>query len=91
MLAAAGIECPGELAPHHLARRVSETEIRLFSQMHVFLEPGELLSGAHDRDFYSFAWDMADAGSFGPVATTQRSTTASSPLDHWSSAPSSTS
>jgi len=91
MLAAAGIECPGELAPHHLARRVSETEIRLFSQMHVFLEPGELLSGAHDRDFYSFAWDMADAGSFGPVTTTQRSTTASSPLDHWSSAPSSTS
>jgi len=75
MLAAAGIECPGDLAPHHLARRVSETEIRLFSQMHVFLEPGELLSGACDRAFYSFAWDMADASSFQPMAkaTTRRS------------------
>lgn len=70
MLAAAGIECPGDLAPHHLARRVSETEIRLFSQMHVFLEPGELLSGACDRDFYGFAWDMADARSFRPVTGT---------------------
>jgi len=70
MLAAAGIGCPGDLAPHHLARRVSETEIRLFSQMHVFLEPRELLSGACERDFYSFAWDMADANSFQPVIRT---------------------
>jgi len=68
MLAAAGIECPGDLAPHHLARRVSETEIRLFSQMHVFLEPGELLTGAHEHDFYGFAWNMADAGSFQPAS-----------------------
>ncbi|MDE8650625.1 FMN-binding glutamate synthase family protein [Novosphingobium album (ex Liu et al. 2023)] len=69
MLAAAGIERPGDLAPHHLARRVSETEIRLFSQMHVFLETGELLAGAHDRDFYGFAWEMADAASFQPRVT----------------------
>ena len=68
MLAAAGIACPNDLVPHHLARRVSETEIRLFSQMHVFLEPDELLDGAHQRDFYSFAWDMADAASFQPTA-----------------------
>ena len=70
MVAAAGIECPGDLAPHHLARRVSETEIRLFSQMHVFLEPGELLTGAHDHDFYGFAWAMADATSFQPAVKT---------------------
>jgi len=44
MLAAAGIERPGDLGPYHLAHRISEKEIRLFSQMHVFLEPGELLS-----------------------------------------------
>ena len=69
MLAAAGIGCPGDLAPHHLARRVSETEIRLFSQMHVFLEPGELLAGAQGRGFYGFGWDMADAGSFQPRTT----------------------
>lgn len=80
MLAAAGIERPGDLAPHHLARRVSETEIRLFSQMHVFLEPGELLSGACDRNFYSFAWDMADASSFRPTTTPGASGKAGQPL-----------
>jgi len=37
--------------------------------MHVFLEPGELLAGAHDRAFYRFAWEMARADSFQPVAT----------------------
>lgn len=71
MLAAAGIERPGDLGPYHLAHRISEKEIRLFSQMHVFLEPGELLSGAHGRDFYGFAWDMADAASFQPKAASR--------------------
>src|SRR3546814_11052284 len=46
MIAAAGLEHPGQLGPHHLVRRVSLTEIRLFSQLHIFLEPGELLAGA---------------------------------------------
>lgn len=83
MLAAAGIECPAEIAPHHLVRRVSETEIRLFSQMHVFLKPGELLAGAHDRDFYGFAWEMADAASFQPKAAFRVShgLSASNPID----------
>ena len=45
-------------------RRVSLTEIRLFSQLHIFLEEGELLSGSHDRDFYSAAWRLARADSF---------------------------
>ncbi|MGH7021918.1 MAG: ABC transporter permease, partial [Brevundimonas sp.] len=44
MLAAAGIHHPSDLRPHHLARRISQTEIKLFSQLHVFLRPGELLT-----------------------------------------------
>ncbi|HET6536967.1 MAG TPA: FMN-binding glutamate synthase family protein [Sphingopyxis sp.] len=71
MLAAAGIACPSDIGPHHLVRRVSETEIRLFSQMHVFLKTGELLDGAQDRDFYGAAWKMADAHSFEPTAAQQ--------------------
>src|SRR3546814_3768069 len=30
MLAAAGLDNPDELAPHHVVRRISETETRLF-------------------------------------------------------------
>jgi len=64
MTAAAGLEHPNQLSAHHLVRRVSLTEIRLFSQLHIFLEDGELLSGSHDRDFYSPAWKLARADSF---------------------------
>jgi len=59
MTAAAGLWHPSELGPHHLVRRVSLTEIRLFSQLHIFLEHGELLTGSHERDFYSAAWKLA--------------------------------
>lgn len=59
MTAAAGLSHPSDLGPHHLVRRVSPTESRLFSQLHIFLEDGELLSGSHDRDFYSAAWKLA--------------------------------
>jgi glutamate synthase domain-containing protein 2 len=64
MIAAAGLEHPSQLGPHHLVRRVSLTEIRMFSQLHIFLEDGELLTDSHDRDFYSAAWRLARAGSF---------------------------
>lgn len=64
MIAAAGLEHPSQVGPHHLVRRVSLTEIRMFSQLHMFLEDGELLTDAHDRDFYSAAWRLARADSF---------------------------
>ncbi|WP_370180003.1 FMN-binding glutamate synthase family protein [Alteriqipengyuania sp.] len=64
MTAAAGLSHPSELGPHHLVRRVSLTEIRLFSQLHIFLEEGELLTGSHDRDFYSAAWKLARSDRF---------------------------
>lgn len=64
MLAAGGIQHPGDLGPHHLARRISQTEIKLFSQLHVFLRPGELLTGEEGRSFYSESWRMARADRF---------------------------
>lgn len=64
MTAAAGLDHPSQLGPHHLVRRVSLTEIRLFSQLHIFLEEGELLTNSHNRDFYSAAWNLARADSF---------------------------
>lgn len=64
MLAAAGLTHPSDLGPHHLVRRVSPTEIRLFSDLHVFLESGELVSGSCEHAFYRRNWDAARADSF---------------------------
>lgn len=66
MLAAAGLRHPSELDPKHLVRRVSATEIKLFSQQHIFLKPGELLvSQDGDRlHLHARMWKMARADSF---------------------------
>ncbi|CAN7413860.1 FMN-binding glutamate synthase family protein [Aquipseudomonas alcaligenes] len=64
MLAAAGLDHPVQLEPRHLVRRVSDSEIRLFSQLHVFLKPGDLLKDTIEADFYGRMWEMARADSF---------------------------
>ncbi|MGV8997315.1 MAG: FMN-binding glutamate synthase family protein [Parvibaculaceae bacterium] len=65
MLAAAGLDRPDELGPHHIVRRISATESRLFSQLHYFVGPGEIVNKAAGlSDFYKTSWDMARADSF---------------------------
>ncbi len=64
MIAAAGLEHPSQIRPHHLARRVSLTEIRLFSQLHTFLAAGDLLRGDKAPSFYAEAWNLASHDSF---------------------------
>lgn len=64
MLSAAGLEHPSDFKPHHFARRISEVEIKLFSQLLPYLEPGELLHGQTAHTFYAGSWRMAQAGSF---------------------------
>ena len=66
MLAAAGLDSPDQLEAKHLVRRMSATEIKQFSQSHVFLQPGQLLNGIVDDSFYSRTWRMARADSFEP-------------------------
>ena len=65
MLAAAGLDNPDELAPHHLVRRVSPTETRLFSQLHYFMGRGEIIEKSPGlSDFYKTSWNMARVDSF---------------------------
>jgi glutamate synthase domain-containing protein 2 len=65
MLAAAGLDRPEELAPHHIVRRISATETRLFSQLHYFVQPGAIIENAPNlSDFYRASWAMARADSF---------------------------
>jgi glutamate synthase domain-containing protein 2 len=64
MLAAAGLDHPDQLRPHHLVRRVSATEIKQFDQLHTFLAPGELLTGNCQAGVYVSNWARASAESF---------------------------
>lgn len=64
MLAAAGIARPQDLGPQHLVRRISQSEIRLYSQIHTYLKPGELLEQGEQHPFYGLSWKLADAHSF---------------------------
>ncbi len=67
MLAAAGLTHPAQLTARHLVRRMSATEVKLFSQMHVFLKPGELLADQVRGEFYERMWRAARADSFDPM------------------------
>jgi glutamate synthase domain-containing protein 2 len=64
MLAAAGLEHPDQVKPHHLARRISATEIKRFSDIHMFLEPGCLINGELTTGVYADNWRRASTQSF---------------------------
>lgn len=64
MIAAAGLSHPAQIEARHLVRRMSASEIKLYSQLHVFLKPGELLREEISGEFYRRMWAMARADSF---------------------------
>ena len=67
ILAAAGLSHPSQLRPLHLVRRISPTRVQLFSQAHIFLQPGELLNGTTAHRFYGESWRLARADQFEPA------------------------
>ena len=67
LLAAAGLEHPSSLRPHHVVRRVSSNEVRLYSQLFPYLAAGELLDGNSPHPFYRQAWALASPDSFAIV------------------------
>jgi glutamate synthase domain-containing protein 2 len=64
MLAAAGLQHPDDLKPHHLVRRVSATEIAQFDQLHTFLGPRDLVDGTCTDSFFAKNWRRASAATF---------------------------
>jgi glutamate synthase domain-containing protein 2 len=66
VVAAAGLDHPGELTPAHFARRIDAHRVESFDQIYRPLTPGELLAGTDDPRFMS-AWDLARADAFGPA------------------------
>ncbi|WP_439597064.1 FMN-binding glutamate synthase family protein [Falsiroseomonas sp.] len=67
LVAAAGLDHPGQFRPHHFYRRISAHEVQSFAQLFPELAPGELLRGTQDPRFRE-AWAMAQAHSFAPRA-----------------------
>jgi glutamate synthase domain-containing protein 2 len=67
LLGAAGLTHPSALRPHHIARRISTSEVRLLSAIFPELAPGELLEGKFRHRVFEVGWSMARADSFQPA------------------------
>ena len=65
IIAAAGLEHPGELLPRHLMHRRGTTELMTLDKMYDFLEPNVLLDAPEDT-VYGEWWHAADPDSFRP-------------------------
>ena len=59
LIAAMGLEHPGELRPHMLLRRVDQTRVAAFDELHPPLQPGELLGDAVPSA-WARHWQRAD-------------------------------
>lgn len=71
LIAAAGLNHPAELKPHHLVRRVSANQVKLASALLPYLEPGQLLSEFNPEtelpEVFATYWPIAQAESFSPI------------------------
>jgi len=65
LVQAAGLQHPSELSAYHIVRRVTDTEVRLLSNLLMRMAPGALL-GSLDKQHNVFKdyWPLADANSF---------------------------
>ena len=65
LVQAAGLEHPQEITAHHIVRRITDTEVRLLSNLIMRVEDGALL-GPLDRQHKVFRlyWPLASAHSF---------------------------
>lgn len=68
LVQAAGLDHPQQITAHHIVRRISDTEVRLLSNLVMQVQPGALL-GALDAQHNVFRtyWPLASAQSFQPV------------------------
>ncbi|WP_390349587.1 FMN-binding glutamate synthase family protein [Variovorax boronicumulans] len=68
LVQAAGLDHPQQITAHHIVRRISDTEVRLLSNLVMQVQPGALL-GPLDNQHTVFRtyWPLASAQSFQPV------------------------
>ena len=66
VLAAAGLDHPAQLRPHHIWKRTAAGRVETFEQIYPFLKSGELLSGAQET-WFKESWTNARSDSFSPA------------------------
>jgi glutamate synthase domain-containing protein 2 len=66
LVQAAGLTHPQDITAHHIVRRITDTEVRLLSNLILQVEPGSLLSGDMDKqhNVFKLYWPMARAERF---------------------------
>jgi glutamate synthase domain-containing protein 2 len=70
---AAGLLHPQEVSAHHIVRRLTDTEVRLLSNLIMKVEPGALLGSLDEQhNVFRQYWPLASARTFraGPVMST---------------------
>ena len=69
LIAAAGLDHPGQLGPEHIIRRISSTKVASLSMLMPFIEPGALLDGKlPDHPVFQAFWAEARSESFAAPA-----------------------
>ena len=66
LLAAAGLQHPDDLHTHHIARRMSSTQVTLLSSIFPTMTPGSLLRGELPTRVFQVGWPMASPDRFSP-------------------------
>ncbi len=65
LVQAAGLHHPSEVSAHHIVRRLTDTEVRLLSNLILQVKPGALLGPLEEQhNVFRMYWPMASAHSF---------------------------
>jgi glutamate synthase domain-containing protein 2 len=68
LVQAAGLEHPQQITAHHIVRRITDTEVRLLSNLVMQVQPGALLGPLDQQNnVFRTYWPLASAHSFQPV------------------------
>jgi hypothetical protein len=68
LVQAAGLQHPQEITAHHIVRRISDTEVRLLSNLILRVEEGALLHSLERQNrVFRLYWPLARADSFQPA------------------------
>jgi hypothetical protein len=64
LVAAAGLDHPGQLGPQHFLRRGATDRVVSYAQQYETLDPGQLLADPQGAGRYGQAWSLAQSHSF---------------------------
>ena len=70
LVQAAGLQHPQQVNAHHIVRRMTDTEVRLLSNLVLQIKPGALLSEPEKQStVFSYYWPLANAHTFRAVSS----------------------